>query len=171
MLLFYIVTKQIKALIVAVDKLRNSFVIEIRRLRSQPLSDARPEVIVVDQNAVSLASSSSSGTSENHSVLGRDCRVDVGKSPIWMSPTNPLINFGEKIVCHNARASTPLFIMHVGSAIFKPDTPFSHWTFIHYVVAIHFAQLPMNFYRFLLTKTVLRTALHNWRDLKLQRTF
>ena len=66
--------------------------------------------------------------------------------------TNLLINFGEKIVCHNARASTPLFIMHVGSAIFKPDTPFSHWTFIHYVVAIHFAQLPMNFYRFFANK-------------------
>ncbi|CAL1300062.1 unnamed protein product, partial [Larinioides sclopetarius] len=47
MLLFYIVTKQIKAFIVAVDKLRNSFVIEIRRLRSQPLSDARPELLIV----------------------------------------------------------------------------------------------------------------------------
>ena len=47
MLLFYIVTKQIKAFIVVVEWLGNSFIIEIRRLRSQPLSDARSELVVV----------------------------------------------------------------------------------------------------------------------------
>jgi len=44
MLLFYIVSKQIKALIVAVDKIQNSFVIEIRNPPPDPLTDSRPEL-------------------------------------------------------------------------------------------------------------------------------
>jgi len=47
MLLFYIVTKQIKPLIVAVDKLPNSFVIEYKR--SQPLSDSGSDAAILSQ--------------------------------------------------------------------------------------------------------------------------
>ncbi|KAL4104986.1 hypothetical protein QTP88_020261 [Uroleucon formosanum] len=50
----------------------------------------------------------------------------------------------DQIVSHNARTYTLLFIMNIGSAIFKLNAPFSDGTFIHHVVSIHFTKFFAN---------------------------
>jgi len=90
MLLFYIVTKQIKALIVAVDKRRNFFVIENKK---RILQSSYPIVLYAESDSVIAhtnrevhykISSNQWNIAAAGMILGR--RGDILKKKGWYSP-------------------------------------------------------------------------------------